>query len=876
MQNRLPELLAPAGDRACAFAALEYGADAIYLGLRQFSARADAVNFSPEELSEVVDYAHRMSPARRVYATFNTLVQDNELNPAIRTLAVLEEIGVDAVIVQDLGMIRLIRRGFPRLRLHASTQMAIHERTALDQLVAWGFRRVTLARELSLVEIQELKRETSLEIEVFAHGALCYSYSGLCLYSSLLRGRSGNRGRCAYPCRSPIRWGAEPRYSFSMKDLALEEQVRKLVAAGVDSLKIEGRKKSPLFVAAVTALYRRILDGAPRAEIEERSGDVRSIFSRAPTTLCLDQRHASEVLDPGLVGHRGRLVGVVREVRRRSGGRDELVFKTSQPLERHDGLQLDIPVDQGKPFGFAVDHLHHSTRPAGPFRETVRASAGDWVAVELPQNHPDFGPGMDIHCAASQTVRRAYPVTCPRPGEYRVRHPIAVRVEVHPDRIRFNLSPVENAEAAPPAEETWEFSSAFDKCREPADQTPVFQKAFARVAEFPYTVSRLTLQNPEGLFCPVSRINEWRRTILAEYQERTQLRIQARLVALLKLDTSATQGRATPSSLRSQRLYYGGVGPGEPSGLVPGSLGDLALPKILAKPCVLIERRQRSASTTPTVKWSLKIDRPEYVDGLTSSDWAEIDEVILTGSEALLQDPDRAIRFAQRIAPIKVRLALPLIVRETDGRERVARLRQLAGQMGVEDWQGTGIGAPLALGLKEYPNRTVTADWNLYGLNRQAMGALFEMGFSEATSSPEDDGENLVTLAAEFSETLNFLVYHTVPLFIADHCPHPCRNERSCATCDRESAADALTKPGEEEGLRILHRDGLTITLNRRAFCLPPDFRMRLIEAGARRFRAEFCWRTYTPDEVCAIWRLLLKGEPIPETEIGNLRRGLK
>lgn len=433
---------------------------------------------------------------------------------------------------------------------------------------------------------------------------------------------------------------------------------------------------------------------------------------------------------------------------------------------------------------------------------------------------------MDIYCAASQTVRRAYPVTCPRPGEYRVRHPIAVQVEVHPDRIRFNLSPLVGAESAPATEESWEFSSTFDKCREPADQAPVFQKAFARVAEFPYTVSRLTLHNPEGLFCPVSRINEWRRTILAEYQERIQLRIQARLVALLS----------------------------EPVGGGP----------------------RVSASASPTLKWSLKIDRPEYVDGLTPADWAEIDEVILTGSEALLQNPDSAIRLVQRIAPVRVRLALPLIVREKEGRERVARLRQLAGQMGVENWQGTGIGAPLALRLTEDSNRTVTADWNLYGLNRQAIGALLEMGFSETTSSPEDDGENLVALASEFPATLNFLVYHTVPLFIADHCPHPCRNEQSCATCDRESAADALTKPGEEEGLRILHRDGLTITLNRRAFCLPPDFRASLIAAGARRFRAEFCWRTYTPDEVCAIWRLLLKGEPIPETEIGNLRRGLR
>ncbi len=841
MTAPLPELLAPAGDRECAFAALEYGADALYLGLRQFSARADAVNFSPDELSEVVDYAHRMTPARRVYATFNTLIQECELNPAVRTLAVLEEVGVDAVIVQDLGMIRLIRRGFPRLRLHASTQLVIHERTALDQLVAWGFRRVTLARELTLTEIQELKRATSLEIEVFAHGALCYAYSGLCLYSSLMRGRSGNRGRCAYPCRSPIRWGTEPRHSFSMKDLALEEQVRKLVAAGVDSLKIEGRKKSPIYVAAVTALYRRILDGAPRSEIEERSGAVRAIFSRTPTTLCLDQRHAPDVMDPGLVGHRGRQIGVVREVRRTSGGRDELIFKTSHPLERHDGLQLDIPVEQGKPFGFAVDHLHHSARPGGPFRETVRAPAGDWVAVELPPKHPDFGPGLEIHCAASQAVRRAYPVTCPRPGEYRVRHPINVRIEVCPDLIRFNLSPGEEADATAPAEETWEFSSSFDKCREPADQTPVFQKAFARVAEFPYTVSRLTLHNPEGLFCPISRINEWRRTILAEYRERVQQRVQARLVVLI--------GQASPAP-RSPGPIADGRGEGTPA--------------------------PTEREPDHLVKWSLKIDRPEYVDGLTAADWAEIDEVILMGTDALLQNPDGAIRLAQRIAPVKIRLALPLIFRGREGRERGARLRQLAAQMGVEDWQGTSIGTPRALGLKADPRRTVTADWNLYGLNHEAVGALCEMGFSEATSSPEDDGENLLALAAEFPNTLNFLVYHTVPLFIADHCPLPCRGERACTTCERESLAETVTKPGEEERLQISHREGLSITLNRRAFCLPPDFRVRLIAAGARRFRAEFCWRSYTPDEVCEIWRLLVKGEAVPETEIGNLRRGLK
>lgn len=822
----LPELLAPAGDRSCAYAALEYGADALYLGLRRFSARADAVNFTPDELSEVVDYAHRMKPARRVYATFNTLLQNGELAEALETLALLEDLGVDAVIVQDLGVIRLIRRGFPRLRLHASTQMAIHEASAVDTLADWGFSRVTLARELTLDEIQAIKRRAAIEIEVFAHGALCYAYSGLCLYSSLLRGRSGNRGRCAYPCRGSIRWGAGSRYSFSMKDLALEEQVRKLAEAGVDSVKIEGRKKSPLYVAAATALYRRILDGAARAEIENRSNDVRSIFSRSRTALCLDRRHAPEVTDDELVGHRGRPIGMVREVRRLPGGRAELLFKTNAPLERHDGLQVDLPVEQGKPFGFAVDRLRQAARPAGPFRETVRAPAGDWVGVELPPHYPDMGPGLEVYCAASQSVRRAYPVTCPRPGEFRVRHPLAVQVDLAPDRIRFTLASAKKNNSTEPAAETWEFPGSFEKCREPADQTPIFQKAFARVADFPYTVSALTVRNPSGLFCPISRINEWRRTVLAEFQERAQARLESRLAVL----------------------------GAEPIPVPPRAPSDVP----------------------PRRTWSLKIERPADLDAFSAEDAAGLEEVILNGSERLLKDPESVSRLVQRIQPVRVRLALPIILRGTEAVDRVARLVKLAATAGIVDWQAGHLGAKRLLAQAGAECRSLSADWNLYGLNRQAVANLLDAGFSGVTASPEDDADNLLALVAEFPEYLHLPVYHTVPLFISEHCPQPCRKDRSCETCEREGTAGNGSQPEDEEPLRIVHRDGLTLTLSRRAFAFPPDFRKQLVAAGARHFRAEFCWRPYTSDEVCGIWRHLLKGEAIPDTETGNLRRGLK
>ena len=195
------ELLAPAGESRAAYAAFAFDADAVYTGLPQFSARAEAVNISAEELEHITVYAHSLPKPRRVYVTLNTLIRQNEIRDLLRTLALCSDCGVDAVIVQDAGVARLARQHFPNLRLHASTQLAIHNLEGVRAAIDLGFKRITLARELTLDEIRSIARHTDAEIEVFLHGALCYSYSGLCLYSALLRGRSGNRGACAYPCR---------------------------------------------------------------------------------------------------------------------------------------------------------------------------------------------------------------------------------------------------------------------------------------------------------------------------------------------------------------------------------------------------------------------------------------------------------------------------------------------------------------------------------------------------------------------------------------------------------------------------------------------------------------------------------------------------
>ncbi len=253
------ELLAPAGDMDCFRAAINAGADAVYLGGEEYGARAYASNFSKEELCRAIDYAHLFNVG--VYLTVNTLIKERELEGLCPFLGPLYEAGLDGVIVQDFGALEVIKENFPYLALHASTQMCITGKYGAECLKEYGVSRVVPARELSLDELLEIKKETGLEIETFIHGAMCYSYSGQCLFSSFLGGRSGNRGRCAGPCRLPYSvFDQKEVYPFSLKDMCTLPIIDKLMDAGVDSFKIEGRMKNPYYVAGVTSVYRKYID----------------------------------------------------------------------------------------------------------------------------------------------------------------------------------------------------------------------------------------------------------------------------------------------------------------------------------------------------------------------------------------------------------------------------------------------------------------------------------------------------------------------------------------------------------------------------------------------------------------------------------------
>ena len=283
------EILAPAGSYTCMKAAFAAGADAVYVGGDRYSARAYAANFNQDELIKAIDYAHICG--KKLYLTVNILLKESELGRSlIEWLTPLYEHGLDAVIIQDLGLIRVLKEMFPDLPVHASTQMSVTSSAAMRLLKKNGISRVIPARELSLEEIRKLCEEGGPQVEAFVHGAMCYAYSGKCLFSSMMGERSGNRGRCAQPCRLSYKapCDRDEKYRLSMQDLCMIKRIPDLIKAGVSSFKIEGRMKSEAYVYTVTRLYRKYTDlytsrGASGYAVSDEDMELLRSFSRKQT-----------------------------------------------------------------------------------------------------------------------------------------------------------------------------------------------------------------------------------------------------------------------------------------------------------------------------------------------------------------------------------------------------------------------------------------------------------------------------------------------------------------------------------------------------------------------------------------------------------------
>lgn len=332
--HRVPELLAPAGSPESFHAAIEAGTDAIYLGLNKFNARLRAKNFSMKTLSYLIPYAHKKKI--KIYITLNTLIKQNELKSAIDILYQLEQIDADAIISQDLGIAYIARTYFPKLSLHASTQMAIHNSLGAQFAEQLGFKRVILSRECSLPEIKAIKKTTGLELEVFIHGALCYSISGLCLASSYLGGLSGNRGRCTQVCRRRFTTTSASGFYFSTKDLCALDFIKPLTNIGIASFKIEGRMKSADYIYKTVSAYRKFLDNSEPIEILKN--ELRYDFGREKSHFFLDSIHEKEIINASRPPGTGILLGHVQKVYK-----EYFKIKTDEILAIGDKMRLNTP-----------------------------------------------------------------------------------------------------------------------------------------------------------------------------------------------------------------------------------------------------------------------------------------------------------------------------------------------------------------------------------------------------------------------------------------------------------------------------------------------------------------------------------------------------
>lgn len=376
--TRNMELLAPAGTIEAFEAAVESGADAIYIGAPAFNARALARHFSLAEVAAMIDHAHKNRV--KVYLAMNSLMKEEEITKAVEELAALEALKADALIIQDLGISYLARKFFPGLRLHASTLMGAHNSLNVRQFSEMGFKRVVLARETTLNEIGQIHKQCPVELEVFVHGALCFAYSGLCLFSSYLGGKSGLRGRCVQPCRRRYTWGSKGRgsgapagYLFSMNDLAGLELIPQLRQAGVSSLKIEGRMRSPQYVGSVVKSYRLALDNpATPAVLAEAKELLEQAMGRKASLGYFKKGQPADIIAPQHSGNIGLFLGKTEKV---TANRAQMTLK--EPLRIGDRLRIHQE-GSGERQGFTLKGLWQGKVAL------EQAKAGSKVQLDLP------------------------------------------------------------------------------------------------------------------------------------------------------------------------------------------------------------------------------------------------------------------------------------------------------------------------------------------------------------------------------------------------------------------------------------------------------------------------------------------------------------
>ena len=854
-----PEILAPVGGREQFFAALNSGADAVFLGLKKFNARSRAENFTIEELETLVPLAHRYG--MKVLVTLNILIKNEELDDVVATLGALERISVDAVILQDMGVARIARKHFPGLRLHASTQLAVHNVSGVIEARRAGFSRVVLARELTAEEIKRIKRAVDVELEVFCHGSLCYSYSGLCFFSGAADSRSGNRGECAYTCREPYKVISEPGHGFlfSMRDLDTSHKLDQMIAGGVNALKIEGRKKDAQYVTSVVKLYRKKLnqlykfntlrDSAPPlakdqlADEQEIRKDLELSFQRKTTSFFFEGRYRENVIDLDNPTHNGIRVGTIEDVKG-----NVITVRLEDDVEKFDGLKIapqaklyhSKPQD-GESVSGSVDRLErrYSNREMSfslremsfKGRKIYEATRGMLVDIVGPEGDVVVNKGDLLYKTRSNDLKqRVEKITSVPIGE-RLRPMVPVKTMFSVKELSDGAAAVTGSIARCGeiiAERS--FLMEHPQKREKGELKADLKELFSLYGDECAYTCEFHFDFESNYFIPRGQLKELKRKVSAGLNDAIEA-LHAERVENARRDviSTAINGLATSSestfAIKIDRLDY--------LPWIEGMIGSRPITEVIFEP----------------KKMFLPSVRPEsFLDALMD--------------------------FSKKTS-VAVRLAVPTVVRAWD--EPVLRLwLSRAKEMGFNRFEIGNLGAFEILKALALPAQDVTADFTLYTLNSEAAKLWQEMGISKAALSIEDDFASLSTLLNAWPRDINpyAILYKDTPLFIAEACSLTALHN-GCPTSSVCGYRTLEIENSKGERFHVAHEGCKSIVYGDKAFSLSGR-RKAFEDAGVRHFRIDFLTRPYDSGQFDAIVERVLSDQDVPKTHSANFEGHLK
>jgi putative protease len=792
-----PELLAPAGDWDCLRAAVANGADAVYFGLSAFNARHRAANFTAEELPQVIDFLHAHNV--RGYVTLNTLIFSDELAEVARLVGVVASAGADAVIVQDLGLAQLVHRLAPGLPLHASTQMTLTEPAGIAFVRRLGVERVILARELSVEEVGRIASRGDMPVEVFVHGAMCVAYSGQCLTSEALGGRSANRGQCAQACRMPYEMLVDGRphplgdraYLLSPQDLAAYDLIAPLVEAGVACFKIEGRLKSAAYVAAVTQTYRQALDAAlaGRAFALSSQGrlDLEQSFSRGLGHGFLDGVNHQKLVAGRFPKSRGVQVGVVVGKTRR-GVLVELA-RTDVAVEMLIKPGDGVVFDEGRPEdnergGRVFQVSPAATPPHSAARALLAFGRGDVDVAALPV-------GCRVWKTDDPAFRKRMEATVARPG---VVHRSAVDARLH-GQLGSPLTLTLTTQEGITAEAIW--PGPLESAHKHPFREPDARELLGRLGETPFELRHVRLDLPNGVLVPRSVLNDLRRQAVARLIEQRHSAGRHPMIeadALENLRREVRRAHPPGDNTESPRLYV--------------------LVRNLEQLEAVLAWRPAPPLAPPALVWCDFEEVRRYPEALARAREAGMPvglatlRVVKPGDEGFLQPP-------ARLGPDA------LLVRNL---------------------------AALAHYRDRSPRPTLVGDFALNVANELTAGLLAGAGLARLVPSYDLNWEQLAALAGQIDPGLFEVVIHQhMPMFHNEFCLF-------AAFLSQGSSWRDCGRPCDRHKVDLRDRSGVSFPVHVDAGCRntvynavaqsAAEFLPRMRERGLRHFRIELLRET--------------------------------